>query len=64
MIEEIATYLYNASCDLDYEDYEENKENELELLRSAIGKIKSYGCYNEDFKALYKALELITENNM
>lgn len=64
MIEEIATYLYNASCDLDHEDYEENKENELALLTSAIDKIKSYGCWNDDFMALYKALELITENNM
>lgn len=54
--ETIANKIYNSSCDMDNQDYLENKESEIELINSALDKIHSYGCYNDDFKALYIAL--------
>lgn len=52
----IASKIYNNSCDMDAQDYSENKEAEIELINSALDKIHSYGYYNDDFKTLYKAL--------
>ena len=59
--EEMATKIYETCKDMNAGDYEETKEQEISLIASAIGKVCAYGCYNDDFRALFSALEAISE---
>ena len=58
--DEIALTLYEKIKDLDFSDYEEEKEKEIEELTNALYYLKTI-CENElnkdYFRTLYKALE-------
>lgn len=60
---EIAETLYNLSADMDAQDYEEQKEEELKDLTNALYDLKSI-CeneYNHDYyRTLWKALERLS----
>ena len=55
----IAKSIYSAIEDMDMMDYSDSKEEEINLLTEAISKVKAYARYNDDFNALYNALEQI-----
>lgn len=54
---EIAERLYNAGCDMDYHDYDETAEKEIEQLELALSNIKGYT--NAEFQTLYNCLRTI-----
>ena len=60
--EEIAKTLYNLSADIDAQDYEEQKEEELKDLTNALYDLKAI-CENEHnqdyWRTLWKALEML-----
>ena len=56
---DMATKIYNAAADMDISDYDETKQNDLDLISTALEKVKDYGYYKDDFKALWGALERI-----
>lgn len=60
--ENMAAKIYNAAADMDISDYDETKQNDLDLISKALEKVKGYGYYNDDFKALWDALERIYLN--
>lgn len=60
---DIAQALYNLSCDMDFNDYEEQKEIELEELENALAHIYTIAQnqYNADYwRILWRALENLT----
>lgn len=58
-MEEMALNIYEASKDMDWGDYEDVKDESVKNLVSALEKIRGYADYNEDFSALWQALERI-----
>lgn len=50
----MAEKLYNAACDMDFHDYDDTKENDIELIESALSNIKGYS--NEEMQTLYNCL--------
>lgn len=54
---ELAEKLYNAGCDMDYHDYDETAEKEIEQLELALSNIKGYT--NAEFQTLYNCLRTI-----
>ena len=56
---DMATKIYNAAADMDISDYDETMKNDLDLISKALERVKDYGYYNADFKALWDALERI-----
>jgi hypothetical protein len=60
--EEIAKTLYDLSADMDAQDYEEQKEEELKDLTNALYDLKAI-CENEHnqnyWRTLWKALEML-----
>lgn len=60
--DEIATRIYELSNDIDFQDYEEQKEEELKELEQAIYYLKAIcenDLNNDYFRTFYKALERI-----
>lgn len=55
----IANNIYSACCGFDASDYAETKETDLKNLESALSKLDSYACYNEDFKTLAECLRVL-----
>lgn len=58
-IDTIASAIYTASCDLDYNDYTDTAESDLNDITSALSKVRGYADYNKDFEALANALSTI-----
>ncbi len=63
---EIAQNIYNRCCDMDFRDYEEQKEQEIAELEEALYYLKtlSQNEYNRKcFSSLLKALEIIFQED-
>jgi hypothetical protein len=59
-IEEVATILYNNAMDMDYMDYEDTKEEDLNDLQEALYYLKACAQneYNSDyFRTLWNILQ-------
>lgn len=57
---EIAEKLYELNCDMDFRDYEDTKENDINNLTKAISYINNYAnnnCSPACWESLYKTLE-------
>lgn len=64
-IKATATTLYNLSCDMDFNDYADTRDNDLNDLENALYTLNenAKNPLNSDFyRTLAKCLELITEN--
>lgn len=60
---EIANVLYNLSCDMDKNDYNETKQETINQLTDCLYYLKAIceNSYNNDyFRTMYKCLETIT----
>lgn len=55
----MASAIYESAKDMDFDDYEDTKEESIEKLASALDKVNRYGGYNNDFSVLWQALERI-----
>lgn len=53
----LAEKLYYASCDMDYHDYDDTAEHDIEMLELALSNIKGYT--NEEMQTLYSCLATI-----
>ena len=51
---EMANKIYDFCSDMDYEDYEDTREEETNLIASALNKLEEME--GADFKALFNAL--------
>lgn len=63
-IRNVATKLYDMCCDMDYMDYEETKEKELNDIENVLYYIKSCAenPYNNDcWRTFYNLLENLDE---
>lgn len=61
-LQEIALNIYNASIDLDFEDYEETKQKDVEDIENALYYLKAIvqnEYNNKYFTTFYNALILI-----
>lgn len=61
-VDEIAERIYDMACDMDFADYEDTKEEEIEQLKNALYYLKSIAQneYNpKHFRTLYNALQCI-----
>lgn len=61
--DEIATTLYNLSCDMDKNDYNETKQDTINQLTDCLYQLMAIceNSYNKDyFRTMYKCLETIT----
>jgi len=58
---EMAINIYNSCCDMDFLDYENEKETEIAEIENALYYLKtiSQNEHNKGFKTLLKALEMI-----
>ena len=51
------------AADMDSMNYDGGeRKNEIELLNSALSKVYSYASWNNDFLALWCALDMILDN--
>lgn len=55
----MASAIYESAKDMDFDDYEDTKEESIQNLASALDKVSRYATYNNDFYALFNALEMI-----
>ena len=55
-LQELAEKLYTMCEDMDYQDYAEEKETEINKIAMQLRMLKEFGCHE-----LLKALEIITE---
>ena len=63
---EIARNIYNKCCDMDFRDYEENKEQEISEIENALYFLKTVAQnkYNKDyFETFLIALATIFQEN-
>ena len=56
---EAANKIYNDSLDMDYADYMDTKENDITAIACALQKIEEYSKQDNDFIALFNALDII-----
>lgn len=56
---EMGNRIYEASKDMDWADYEDQKEQGINDLALALFKVKAYASYNEEFAVLFEALNRI-----
>lgn len=64
-LDEIAQNIYNKAIDMDFQDYEEEKEKEVKEIENALYYIKSCAQneYNADyFRTFYNAILTMFEN--
>jgi hypothetical protein len=62
---EIALHLYNLSCDMDFMDYEEVKDQTIVEIENCLYYLKTVAQnkYNDEyFRTFLKCLETITNN--
>ena len=52
---ELSNAIYDFCCDMDYEDYEDTREEETNLVASALEKLDKMD--GDDFKALFSAIK-------
>lgn len=60
---EAALKLYNLSCDMDFQDYEEVKDQTIEEIEEALFHLKCIACnpHNKEyFRTFLKCLDTIT----
>lgn len=58
-MDEMARRIYEASLDMDYADYADTKEADINFIASALEKIGDYAERDNDFLALFNALSII-----
>lgn len=67
-IKDLANKLYNMSCDLDLNDYQEESEQEIKSLEKALSLIytesqQNFNYHHTNYKILLSCLERITSTN-
>lgn len=63
--EEMAQKIYNYNCDMDFQDYEETKEKEIEEIENTLYFLKTIALneYNKNnYKTFIIALKNLIEN--
>lgn len=55
---EMAENLYSLSCDLDYMDYEDTKEKDIQELEEALANLKNFAILNPSANKEYETLLL------
>ena len=57
----MASAIYEASLDMDFADYGDTREQDINFLASALKKMEEYAAKDNDFLALFNALSMIYE---
>lgn len=59
----IADFLYKMAADMDFNDYQDQKENIVNDLENTLYKLRCMAYYNDDIKQLLNILNDIANYN-